>query len=1003
MSGREDWFFAVLGPLRVSHSGRPVEIRSARQRVLLAALLMRAGQAVSTDELVEHLYGSRPSKAARATLQTYVMRLRRTLRDADERRLIRTETSGYAIHLTEEQLDLSRFHRLRAAAETAAENGDVAEQARLLDTAQSLWRGQPLADVPSLYPGHSEADALNELRLGTIERRNDARLRLGEHHGIIDDLRALVTEHPLRERFWAQLMRALHHSGEHAQALDTYRRATGVLATELGIDPNAELRELHLEVLATPATGNRRQHRRPPSTPVPSWLPADVPEFTGRADEVAQLGAGLRDGAGVWTITGPAGVGKTSLAVHVAHLVRDHYPDGQLYLSLRGTEDNPVDAATALDRMLRGLGVPGRAVPTDPAERADLLRDLLADRRVLLVLDNVADEAHVRTLLPNTTATAAIVTSRRILAGLEGARVVPLDVLSSEAAVDLMRDALGGSRIASDPTAAVRIADYCGHLPLALRVAVARLVKRPHWPLARLADRLSDERRRLDELRVGDLDVRANLACGYDGLDDSHRQAFRLLAALPGPDFPAWVAAPLLDLGLEQAEDHVETLVDARLVACVGQDSLGQPRFRLHDLLRTFGRELTGGADLVPPFRRLFELWRGLVERADDRLPHQGLLRTRGGTGDTRWTEELATLLPADPAAWLDAEWLNIRACVEHSAELGLGGLTGELALATAGFCDLQARLEDWDDLNRVALRAVDPDDVGGLLQQRGVLRARQHRFAEAEADFLRASVILERKGDTNGAGYARHGVGWMHEWAGRQPQAREQHRVARRHFAAAANRHGEVEVLCSLGAIERRAGRLPEADGYLSRAYEIAHRLGDEALCTSSALELGRLHQASGQPGLAAEHLTATLASARRMGDLDLVSVVRLFLADVQLVLGDTDSADRHIRDSLIYAEEHNDLMGQAWALRLLSRTSQTPDTGLRLARRAVALAEHVALDPELARAMRQLGLALLSAGRHDEADRTLRQAAELLESSGFHAEAAHARAEAERHRLCG
>ncbi|WP_216214934.1 AfsR/SARP family transcriptional regulator [Amycolatopsis aidingensis] len=991
--------FAVLGPLLVSRDGAPLVIRSGRQRALLGALLIRPGSTVSADELVDDLWGGRPPGSAHATLQTYVMRLRRSLADTAEPRLIRTEPGGYAIDPDPDQLDLIRFRRLRADATAAAERGEVAAEARLLGAAQALWRGRLLADLPWIGTANDLATQLEEQWLALVERRYAAELELGRHTEIVDDLRALVACHPLRERLWAQLMRALHESGQHAQALDVYRRAGDALADELGVTPNTELRELHLRVLTeTPEPGGPRPVPRPRRAP--AWLPRAGADFTGRAEEIDRLHTGLCAGGDTWVITGPGGVGKTSLAVHAAHLVREHYPDGQLYLNLRGTEPCPVDPGVALDRMLRGLGVPGRAIPASTADRAEEFLSILADREVLLVLDDAADERQVRPLLPRTTSSAALVTSRHPLAGLEQARFLPLDPLSQREALRFVRDAVGARRVDAEPQAAAEIARYCGGLPLALRIATARLGRRPHWRLDQLAVRLSDERRRLDELRVGDLDVRANLSYGYHRLGEPQRRGFRLLALLDAPDFPAWVAAPLLGLDLDAAEDLVEALVEARLAVCVGRDAVGQVRYRLHDLLRTFGRELsagegTGDTDPRVALRPVFQLWQALAERADRLLAHLPLCRAPADAPGPALAGELATLLPADPLAWFEAEWLNLRAAVEQSSALGLPEVARGLAVAVAACCDLQARFADWEHLHRIALRHPEYRDDPVLLQQRGVLHCRRRRFAAAQADFTAAKDGFIARGDEDGAGYACHGIGWAHEWSGRQEQAREHHRAAMAHFAAAGNRHGEVDVLCSLGAIERRAGRFAAAEGYLARADELARRLADGALLVASTLELGRLRHAAGRPERAVAYLEESLGTARRMGDPDMMASIRLYLADAYLRIGAADLAERHIRTALSAAERQDNALLRAWATRLLSRVADTSGTALLLAERAVALAEQLESPFEFARALWQFGSTLAAAGRPEAARRSLARAAELLTASGLHAEAGQARSE--------
>jgi DNA-binding SARP family transcriptional activator len=963
------WEFKVLGSLQVIDSGRAIELRSAKQRVLLAALLMKPNAPVSSYELMEHLWGEEPSGAARATLQTYVMRLRQSLDDLSDRKLVRTWPTGYSIHVEDDQLDLLTFQRLRAEAKRAP---DLETEARLLGEAAALWRGPALDQISSLRMEQTDVQRLNEQRWEVLERRNDAELQLGRHDQIVDELRSLVAEHPLRERFWYQLMLVLHRTGQQAQALDVFRRAGEVLADELGIDPNAELRALHMEVLAgssapvAVATG-----------PGPSWLPPAVGDFSGRAAEVVRLTAGLRAG-GTWTITGPGGVGKTSLAVHCAHLVRDAFPDGQLYLNLRGGEQKPVEPAAALDRLLRGLGVAGGAIPSSVDDRVDLYRDLLSDRRILVVLDNAISEAQVRPLLPGTSTGAALVTSRAALASLEAAHVVPLDVLPSADALSLLRAAVGEARCAAEPVAAQEIVTYCGQLPLALRVAAARLVARPHWQLSKLAGRLSDERRRIDELSLGDLDVRASLALSYDGMDEPHRTAFRLLSLVDTPDFPAWVASPLLSLDLDDAEDIVEALVDARLVDYAGRDTLGQVRYRLHDLLRAFGRE-AADEDPAVALKGLFEQWLDLATRADVELPHQAIR-----------LEPLALerFDLGDAADWFDAEWQNLHAVITQAATLGLGSVAAELAIRSAAFCDLRARFDDWEQVNELGLSCAPANRKPILFQQRGILCARLNRYAEASANFAAAQEGFALAGDVWGEAYAWYGMGWMHEWSGRSLEAREAHRESMSRFVASGNPHGEIEVLCSLGAIERRAGGLAAAQEYLERARRVAGQLGDEQSELMATLELGRLHQFTGELEMSAEFLRSSLAAAQKLGDPDMAANIRLFLADTLVRSGLATSAEEQLRQAWEFFEEHDDRQGRIWVWRLRSGLATTPEEALRLATLAADAAREMGSPPEFGRSLRVLGNALERAGRVEEAREHWRQAEETLTAAGFQAE---------------
>ncbi len=582
-------------------------------------------------------------------------------------------------------------------------------------------------------------------------------------------------------------------------------------------------------------------------------------------------------------------------------------------------------------------------------------------------------------------------TSRSVLAGLESAQILPLAVLTPGDAVRVLTEVLGPARVAAEPAAAEQLVEYCGRLPLALRVAAARLVARPHWRLTQLAARLSDERRRLDELRFGDLDVRASLTLSYRELAEPQQRAFRLLARLDTPDFPAWVAGPLLGVDPDTAEDHVEALVDARLVDTVGWDALGQTRYRLHDLLRVFGRDLGDADDAA--LVALMDQWVALAECADHKIAQRGPRLAVSDAG------VLGERLLADPTGWFDAEWMTLGGVIAQCAAMGLAEQTARLAIAGAAACDLRARFDDWEMSNGLGLAAA----VGAtpaeaiLVQQRGLLNSRQHRFADAQRDFTRAKDVFECLADADGAGYAWHGVGWMHEWLGRQAEARACHEMAMRRFETAGNRHGQVDVLCSLGAIERRAGRNSAAEAYLRRALETATELDDRMGMLSAALELGRVLHARGELAGAVEHIHASLTDAHQLGDPDLVANLRLTLAETYLRMGAKDTARTEVQQALVFFDEHDDMAGKAWAWRLLSWVgllTNSPESALALAERAVATTEGLELRQEHARALRQLGHVLHAAGKPADAGLCWRQAETLLDDAGFHAEAAEIRA---------
>ena len=595
--------FGILGPVEAWVGGRCLRLGGPGQRSLLAVLLLRANQVVPSRVLVEAIWGEAPPRTAMAKLQAHVSALRRALAPplagCEPSHLVVTRAPGYMIALGPEQLDLTTFERL-AGEGRALLRQEPALAARKLRAALSLWRGEPLEDLDLGGELAPEAAILEERRFSVLEERIDADLQAGRHAELVAELEGLTLVHPLRERLYAQLMIALYRSGRRAEALGAFRRARRLLAEEIGLDPCWELQRLERAILvgdheldpppAAPAAV------RPLGFPV-RQLPPALGDLVGRDEVLSRLcrtvtGAPAREqrSTACTVISGSAGVGKTTLAVRTAHELRSRFPDGQLYLSLQ-TPDGPIDIDVLLANLLRTLGVESKMVPASLAERERLYRSLLSGRRILVVLDDAAGEGQVRPLIPGEPGSATLITSRARLEGIEGARRVDVGLLSPEDGVELMARVAGRERAASELEAAVQLVHCCGRLPLALQIAGAKLAARPHWSIAHLVERLRDERRRLDELRVGDLDVRASLMRSYRALGPHERRAFRLSSLLEMPDVTCSMVAALLDVDVPTAEELLERLVAAWLLEARVTDRAGQVCYSFHCLVRSLARE----------------------------------------------------------------------------------------------------------------------------------------------------------------------------------------------------------------------------------------------------------------------------------------------------------------------------------------------------------------------------------------------------------------------------
>jgi DNA-binding SARP family transcriptional activator len=610
--------FAVLGPLHVSQNSAELPVRRGKPRKLLAALLLDAGRLVPTDRLVDVLWEGEAPPTARASLSNHVHALRRALDDPGGR-LVRTAVPGYLIDVSAGDLDVRVFEDRLRRGRTAHRGEDWALASGELGAALALWRGEPLPDLRDGALFAEAAARWSEQRLQALEWRIDSDLRLGQHQDVIAELFELAAAHPLRESFAGLLMVACYQSGRQADALSVYRRSRQGLIDELGAEPGRGMQDLHQRILAgdpalwpvpAPSAASLITGHRPAVASVPAQLPAGIGDFTGRNDAVKRLAESLTIESGqpvpgaviIAAVTGPGGIGKTTLAVHVAHRIAADFPDGQLYVNLRGTTTQPLATAAVLARLLRDLGADPDTIPAGEEEQAARYRSLLAGRRVLLLLDDAHDTAQVTPLLPGTHGCAVLVTSRSQLADLTASARLAVDVLTDTEARHLFSRVTGAERAAGEPEAVDAVLRACAGLPLAVRVAAARLAARRSWTVRTLAERLADERDRLDELSVGDLAVRASFQVSYQSLarsdvpaDVGLARAFRLLGLAQVPDLSVPAAAALLDQAVRETERVLERLADGNLVQAITPG-----RYRMHDLLRIFATERAEAEETGP-------------------------------------------------------------------------------------------------------------------------------------------------------------------------------------------------------------------------------------------------------------------------------------------------------------------------------------------------------------------------------------------------------------------
>ncbi|MEV7228029.1 BTAD domain-containing putative transcriptional regulator [Polymorphospora sp. NPDC051019] len=936
--------FRVLGQLEVTVDGQAVPLGSPKQRTLLAALLVDHGRLVTVDRLVDALWEDRPPATCRAQIHAHVSALRRLLAAGGQPDLVDTVADGYVLRIPPGgSLDLDSFDEHAAQARRLAGQGRHTDAIVVLRAALALWRGPALDGLTARFARQVSA-GLDRRRLHAAELLAAAHLATGREAEIVPELTALCAAYPLHEGLRAQLMTALHATGRTAEALAAFREGHRLAATELGIEPGERLRTVHKAILRGLPTAPRKvppaaqpdPPAEPPApagdTPVPRFqLPGDVAAFVGRADEreaaLARLAtAGSRPVT--LLVTGPAGVGKTAFATHLAHRSRPSYPDGQLYVSLRHADATPVSVRDALGTLLRGLGVASSVLPADEPARLDLYRTLLADRRVLVLLDDAVSAAQLRPLLPPVAGSALLVTSRSAVAGLTAYRVV-LAPFTGPEALELLAATVGRERVAAERAAAERIVRRCGHLPLAVQIAGARLAAGPHRRLADLADALRDQRRRLDELAVSDVAVRATLASTDQGLSAPARRAYHLLStAMPGDDTASWAVAALLDVTPRRAELVVDELVDVHLLIPVAGPA--GPRYRLHALVRLYGREQARRhrEELSAATARLHGGYLDLAQRA--------VART-GGTffapvlrDDPVWTvpEPVVRRVLADPVAWFETERQALVAVTGRLAGEGLPRPAAALATSIAAFFESGNHFDEWrathDRVLAAARRAGDRTATMAMLRDLGELHTIQDRYRRAHACYQEALTSARELGDRGYEAAALAGLGHLDRLLARYDTAVAHLARARRISRRDGNRAGVAYAEYGLGLVlmERRQWR--RADRRFRECLtqsRAAKWLGGEA---RAARCLGQARRHQGRYAAAVPYFERARRIGVRLGDRLAESYAEQWLGDLSIRLGEPERGAAMLRRCLSVYQARGQRFGEAATLHSLAAAAR-------------------------------------------------------------------------------
>ncbi len=900
--------FALLGPIRVWAGETLLPAGSPQQRALLAALLLRGGRTATADELIDALWGEQPPDSALAALRTYAFRLRKTL----GAETLTSVSGGYALRTAPDAVDLAVAERHAAEAERARAAGEPSRARELLASALRLWQGEPLAGLPGPH-ADTQRTRLSEWRLSLLESRLQLDLDLGGHTEVVSELTVLTAEHPLSERLRALLMLALYRGGRQAEALGVYADTRRLLTEELGVEPCAELSELHQRILRadpelTPPTPPPGESAAAEPRVRPAQLPAAVPDFTGRADQVTELVDALSGtGGGVMALSamaGIGGVGKTALAVHVAHTAKDAFPDGQLYVDLQGQDTRAAEPDAVLASFLRALGVPAGSVPDRLEDRAALYRSLLSGRRVLALLDNARDAAQVRPLLPGTPGSAALITSRARMVDLEGARLLDVDVMRPQEALQLLIRIVGSERVLAERQVALELLAACGFLPLAIRIAASRLATRRSWTVSVLARKLSDERRRLDELTAGDLAVKATFELSYRHLTGEQARAFRLLALPDGPDLSLDAAAALLDLDPYDAERVLESLVDISLL-----ESAAPARYRFHDLIRLYARTCAEREE-TPAEREA-----AAARLTDFYLATATRVYALENPGDRALDHLLPTAHPGLEFAgrdegldWLYAEAPGLLSAVRgRAADAAPGGLRAAVDLLWAGqdLMESGAHSRHYERCSQAIIAAADRRGDALVEGRARILLGRflswsTSRHVEADREAERSQLLGQAAQDPLTSSYAPNLRGLIAKDQGRFADATAFYRKAIDSFRADGNRHGVAAASANLSRIYTDLGevgaavRTAEESVAEYRALQSGFRLGGALYALAVALTAGeRTDEALARLG---EALPMFRESRQRVWE----GVTLFRMAEAQLAAGRHRQAASHAEQAL-------------------------------------------------------------------------------------------------------
>ncbi|TMR08981.1 tetratricopeptide repeat protein [Nonomuraea turkmeniaca] len=923
----------VLGPVEVRRDGAVVRLGGSKHRALLALLVLNANRVVSLDRVIAALWGEDVPATVTNQVQQAVSKLRRVLgKDATGASPLVHRSAGYVLRLDEWGSDLALFERFAQCGRAALADGRPADAARDLGAALDLWRGPALGDTTgSLIL--LERPRLEERRLAVLHDRIDADLALGHHAELVGELTALVAEHPIRESLRERLMLALYRSGRQAEALEEYQRLYHLLDEELGIQPCSSVQQLHQQMLTSAPNLHVRPVSGSPATPdppseharweepiVPRHLPAGTRDFIGRQEQVKLLDGLLPDGESpappavvISPVSGTAGIGKTALAVHWAHRVADRFPDGQLYVNLRGFDPSghALTPAEALRRCFDALGVSPQRIPVDIDAQAGLYRSLLAGKRMLVLLDNARDEQQVRPLLPASPGCFALITSRNHLSGLiatEAAQPINLGLLTDAEARELLARRLGHDRVAAEPQAVDTIISRCARLPLALAVMAARAATQPDFPLHTLADQLLDAKTALDAFAGADpaTDLRAVFAVSYARLSADAARLFRLLGLHPSPDISETAAASLAGIPVAQARPLLATLTAAQLLI---EHRPG--RFTFHDLLRAYAGELVHqqetSAESHAALRRVLDHYVHTGHQAAVLINPARRTITLDDHVQGVTVHELTDHQQAQ--TWFSDERSVLLAAIERAVAERTDTAAWRIAWTLENFLDGQAQWGDFADTQSVALAAAKR--LGNSFQQLlshlalGCAFCSLGRYADAHTHAGQALELAADLADEAGQAEAHHTLAWIYGQGGDFDEAVHHMRLALDLYRAADVPHGQADTLNGLARLYVELGECGQALRCCRQALDLFQQIGDLQGQGETWDSLGYAHYRRGHHDEAITCYRQALALLRIGRDRTTEAETLVHLGDAYAAMHSDEPARQAWHDALTILDE--------------------------------------------------------------------------------------------------